>query len=99
MTSVFDQLCATANTPLFNVFGDAVTVDGVDGVAIVTPDSELALGGGTQLINGAHLTIRAADFPDITYHSQVDHGGVTYLVMEMDDIDSAGVRELRMALE
>lgn len=97
MTSVFDQLCGMANTPLFNVFGDAVVVDGDSGFAIVTPDSDMALGGGTQLINGAHLTIRAADFPDIDYHSEVDHGEVTYLVMEMDDVDSAGVRQLRMA--
>lgn len=99
MTSVFDQLCATANGPLFHVFGDAVSVDGVAGVAVVTPDSDIALGGGTQLINGAHLTIRAADFPDITYHSEVEHGTTTYVVMEMDDIDAAGVRTLRMALQ
>jgi len=99
MASAFDQLCVMANGPIFSIFGDLVTVDGVDGSAVVMPETDIALGGGTQLINGAHLMIRVVDFPGITYHSEVVHGGVTYRVMEMDDIDSSGVRRMRMALQ
>ena len=99
MASDFDHLCALANHPLFCVFGDHVVIDGIPGVAVVMLDTDLALGGGMQLVNGARMLIKTAEFPDITYHSQVDHNGITYLVMEMDDTDTADVREVRIARE
>jgi hypothetical protein len=97
MTSAFDSACRTANVPLMRVFADSVKIDGVSGMAVVMPDTELMLGGGVQLINGAHLLIRAEDFPDIEVNAEVVHGENEYLVKELDDIDSAGMRKARMA--
>ena len=97
MTSAFDAACRVANTPLMRVFSDAVVIDGVTGVAVVMPDTDLALGGGVQLINGANLLLRAEDWPDVDVNSEVTHSGVDYVITELDDVDSAGMRKARMA--
>lgn len=97
MTSAFDRLAAQAHGAIESIFGDAVDIDGIAGTAILIPDTNLALGGGVQLYNGAHLTIRSADFPDITVNSEVTHGDDEYILMELDDVDSAGIRKARLA--
>jgi hypothetical protein len=97
MPSLFDQLCATANTALLGVFGDAVTIDGVAGYAVVMPDTDLSMGGGVQLINGARLMLCQADFPAVTVNSEVTYAGSEFIITELDDVDSAGVRQARMA--
>jgi hypothetical protein len=97
MTSAFDAACRTANAPLLRVFADTVEIDGVTGVAVVMPDTDLALGGGVQLINGANLLLKADDWPDVAVNSEVTHNGTDYVITELDDVDSAGMRKARMA--
>ena len=97
MTSAFDQLASQAHGSLDRVFGSAVTIDGVDGTAIVTPQDDMMLGNTVQMVNGAHLMFRAADFPAIEVRSAVTVGDTEYTVIEIDDVDSAGIRKARMA--
>ena len=97
MTSAFDAACRTANAPLLRVFADAVEIDGTTGVAVVMPDTDLALGGGVQLINGAHLLLKDEDWPDVAVNDAVTHNGASYVITELDDVDSAGMRKARMA--
>jgi hypothetical protein len=79
------------------VFGSAVSIDSVDGTAIVTPQDDMMLGNTVQMVNGAHLMFRAADFPAIEVRSEVTVGDTEYTVLEIDDVDSAGIRKARMA--
>jgi hypothetical protein len=97
VTSAFDQLASLAHGSLERVFGSAVTIDGVEGIAIVTPQDDMMLGNTVQMVNGAHLMFRAADFPDIEVRSEVTVGDTEYTVIEIDDVDSAGIRKARMA--
>ena len=97
MTSAFDQLASLAHGSLERVFGSAVSIDGVDGTAIVTPQDDMMLGNTVQMVNGAHLMFRAADFPDMEVRSEVTVGDTEYTVIEIDDVDSAGIRKARMA--
>lgn len=97
MTSTFDQLASQAHDHLDRVFGDAVSIDGESGRAIVRPESDMLLGGGVQLVNGAHLMFRAGDFPDVALKSEVTHGENEYVITELDDVDSSGIRKARMA--
>jgi hypothetical protein len=97
VTSAFDQLASLAHGSLERVFGSAVSIDGVDGTAIVTPQDDMMLGNTVQMVNGAHLMFRAADFPDMEVRSEVTVGDTEYTVIEIDDVDSAGIRKARMA--
>ena len=97
MASAFDQLSIAANRHLFRVHGDIVEIDNLPGTAIVVPDSDLALGGGVQLYNGAHLTFIAAEFPNVVVNSEVQYDNTYYVIVELDDVDSSGVRKARMA--
>jgi hypothetical protein len=97
MTSAFDAACRTANAPLLRVFADAVEIDGTTGVAVVMPDTDLSLGGGVQLINGANLLLKDEDWPDVAVNDAVTHNGASYVITELDDVDSAGMRKARMA--
>ena len=95
--SAFAQLASQAHTSLEGVFGDAVSIDGIQGVAIVTPQDDMMLGGGVEMIGGAHLMFRAADFPNASVRDGVTVGDVSYTIIEIDDVDSAGIRKARMA--
>jgi hypothetical protein len=97
VTSAFDQLARQAHGSLDRVFGSAVRIDDVEGTAIVTPQDDMMLGNTVQMVNGAHLMFRAADFPEIEVRSAVTVGDTEYTVIEMDDVDSAGIRKARMA--
>jgi hypothetical protein len=97
MASAFDQLAAKAHLALEATFGSDITMDGVDGTAIVTPQDDMMLGNTVQMVNGAHLMFRAADFPAIEVRSAVTVGDTEYTVIEIDDVDSAGIRKARMA--
>jgi hypothetical protein len=97
VTSAFDQLASRAHVALQQTFGSAITMDGVDGTAIVTPQDDMMLGNTVQMVNGAHLMFRAADFPAIEVRSAVTVGDTEYTVIEIDDVDSAGIRKARMA--
>jgi len=97
VTSAFDQLASLAHGSLERVFGSAVSIDSVDGTAIVTPQDDMMLGNTVQMVNGAHLMFRAADFPDMEVRSEVTVGDTEYTVIEIDDVDSAGIRKARMA--
>ena len=97
MTSVFDTLARQAHTSLEAVFGTAVVIDGVDGVAIVTPQDDMMLGSGIELIGGAHMMFRDADFPGVSVRDGVTVGEASYTIIELDDVDSAGIRKARMA--
>ena len=97
MTSAFDQLASLAHGSLNRVFGSAVSIDDVEGTAIVTPQDDMMLGNTVQMVNGAHLMFRAADFPEIEVRSSVTVGEIEYTVIEIDDVDSAGIRKARMA--
>jgi hypothetical protein len=97
VTSAFDHLASQAHGSLDRVFGSAVTIDGVDGTAIVTPQDDMMLGNTVTMVNGAHLMFRAADFPDLEVRSEVTVGEIEYTVIEIDDVDSAGIRKARMA--
>jgi hypothetical protein len=97
VTSAFDHLASQAHGSLDRVFGSAVTIDGVDGTAIVTPQDDMMLGNTVTMVNGAHLMFRAADFPDLEVRSEVTVGEIEYTVIELDDVDSAGIRKARMA--
>lgn len=97
MTSPFDTLASQAHGSLERVFGTAVIIDGVDGVAIVTPQDDMMLGGGVEMIGGAHLMFRADDFLDVVVRAEVLVGDTEYVIVEIDDVDSAGIRKARMA--
>jgi hypothetical protein len=97
MASAFDQLASQAHRSLDRVFGSAVSIDDVAGSAIVTPQDDMMLGNTVQMVNGAHLMFRAADFPAIEVRSAVTVGDTEYTVIEIDDVDSAGIRKARMA--
>lgn len=97
MPSAFDQLCFVANTALLSTFGDTLDIDGVVGPAVVMPDTNLSMGGGVQLLNGARLLLRHSDFPDVVVNSEVTYGSLEFIITELDDVDSAGVRNARMA--
>lgn len=94
--SAFDGMLDVATTVQKSLFGDPVTVDGVAGVAIVTPDSNMELGGGIQLYNGAHLVVDASDYPNIAVNSVVVWRTSTYVVTELDDVNLAGLRNGRL---
>lgn len=97
MISFFDQMASRAHNALEAVFGTTVSIDGVSGVAVITPQDDMMLGGGVEMVGGAHLLFRAAEFPDIEVRSEVTADKVEYVVIELDDTDSAGVRHARMA--
>lgn len=65
-------------------FADDIVVDGVPGKGIVTPDPEIVIGGGVQIINGAHLHVMSSDFPSIPANALVVHQGINYRVIEPD---------------
>lgn len=95
--SAYAALAEHANQMVLAVHGDAITIDATDGIGVVTPDTDMAIGGGVQLINGAYLVIRASDFPAMAVNSSVLHGDVEYIVMELDAVDGGGMRRARMA--
>lgn len=97
MASAFAQLASQAHTSLEGVFGDVVSIDGISGVAIVTPQDDMMLAGGVEMIGGAHLLFREADFPDVAVQQDVVHGDKEYLLIELDDVDTAGIRHARLA--
>ena len=97
MSSPFDILANQAHASLEGVFGQPVSIDEVSGVAIVTPQDDMMLGGGVEMIGGAHLMFRAADFPEVSVRDDVTVGEVSYTIIELDDVDSAGIRRARMA--
>jgi len=97
MPSPFDTLTNQAHSSLERVFGQPVSIDEVEGVAIVTPQDDMMLGGGVEMIGGAHLMFRAADFPNASVRDGVTVGDVSYTIIEIDDVDSAGIRKARMA--
>ena len=97
MPSPFDILARQAHTSLESVFGTAVVIDGVDGVAIVTPQDDMMLGGGVEMVGGAHLMFRADDFLDVAVRAEVLVDDAEYTIVEIDDVDSAGIRHARMA--
>lgn len=97
MTSTFDILASQAHASLERVFGQPVSIDGISGVAIVTPQDDMMLGGGVEMIGGAHLMFRDGDFPDVVTRSEVLVGDTEYTIIEIDDVDSAGIRKARMA--
>jgi hypothetical protein len=81
VTSAFDQLASQAHRSLDRVFGSAVSIDDVEGTAIVTPQDDMMLGNTVQ----------------IEVRSAVTVGEIEYTVIEIDDVDSAGIRKARMA--
>lgn len=97
MPSYFDQMANRAHGALEAVFGQTVSIDGFEGVAVVTPQDDMMLAGGVEMVGGAHLLFRVADFPDIDVRSAVTVGTTEYTVIELDDADSAGIRHARMA--
>ena len=97
MPSPFDILARQAHTALEGVFGTAVVIDGVDGVAIVTPQDDMMLGSGVEMVGGAHLMFRADDFLDVVVRAEVLVDDTEYTIVEIDDVDSAGIRRARMA--
>jgi hypothetical protein len=76
MTSAFDQLASQAHGSLDRVFGSAVSIDDVEGTAIVTPQDDMMLGNTVQMVNGAHRIFRAADFHYIEVLSSVTGGEI-----------------------
>ena len=95
--SAFDRACRLANTHLFRVMGDPVEIDGVSGTAVVVPESNMPIGGGVNLFNGAHLVFKQSEFSAIAINSEVLHGDIQYVILELDDVDSSDVRTARMA--
>ena len=95
--SQFDAALAVATEAQKSLFGDPVTIDGVLGVAIVTPDSNMELGGGIQLYNGAHIVVDDSDYPNIAVNSVVSWRNTSFIVTELDDVNLAGLRNGRMA--
>lgn len=91
MTAPFDEAFARASRVMRQQFADEISVDGVSGKGIVTPDPEIVIGGGVQIINGAHLHVMASDFPSIAVNAAVIHQGVQYAVMQPDrSTDASG---------
>jgi hypothetical protein len=95
--SAFDRACRLANTQFFGVMADPVEIDGDAGTAVVVPESNMVIGGGVQLYNGAHLVLKQSQFPGIAVNSEVLHEDIEYVILELDDVDSSGVRMARMA--
>lgn len=90
--SLFDSAVTVATETEFLVFADTVTIDGVSGRGIITPNTDLSLGGGVNLINGARICVLAIEFPAIVVNSNVIHGANSYIVAELDDVDPYGWR-------
>lgn len=82
-------LAMTAAT--FALFADALTVDGVAGVGVVTTDNGVQLGQQVDVYNGTRLSVRKADFPGITWNSVVVHSGTTYVVTEIQTVTADGI--------
>lgn len=95
--SQFDALARTAGNTLFGVMGDPIVIAGQTGVGVVTPDANLAIGGGVQILMGAHLVIKHADFPYLAINDPVDWNGQYFIVLELDSVDGSGMRTARMA--
>lgn len=95
--SAFAQLASQAHSVLEGVFGDVVSIDGIPGVAIVTPQDDMMLANGIEMVGGAHLLFRDADFPDAAVQQDVVHGDKEYTLIELDDVDTAGIRHARLA--
>jgi hypothetical protein len=90
-------MVSTAHTAIESVFADTVDIDGVIGKAIIRPEDDLMLGGGVEMIGGAHLSYLEADFPDAAVHQTVTYDGIEYQIVEIDDADMIGLRKARLA--
>lgn len=90
--SAFDSAVIVATEVEFAVFADDITVDTVSGRGIVTPNTDLSMGGGINLYNGARLCVLDIEFPAIAVNSNVIHGSNSYIVAELDDVDPFGWR-------
>lgn len=90
--SAFDSAVTVATEVEFSVFADAITVDGVSGRGIITPNTDLSLGGGVNLYNGARLCVLDVEFPTIAVNANVIHGSNSYIIAELDDVDPFGWR-------
>lgn len=89
------KLAATSG--IFEIFAEPISVDGLPGTGVVYLDTNLTLGGSIQVVNGAHLLVRAVDFPDIVQNNEVEYDDITYIICDpVDDIDEAGCRRARM---
>lgn len=97
MPSAFAAMVSTAHTAIESVFADTVDIDGVIGKAIIRPEDDLMLGGGVEMIGGAHLSYLETDFPDAAVHQTVTHDGIEYQIVEIDDADMIGLRKARLA--
>jgi hypothetical protein len=97
MPSAFADMVSTAHTAIESVFADTVTIGTTTGLAIVRPEDDLMLGGGVEMIGGAHLSYLEADFPNVQVHDTVTHGTISYQIVEIDDADLIGLRKARLA--
>ena len=98
MPSAFANMVSTAHGPIESVFADDTVIIGTTtGKAIVMPEDDLMLGGGVEMIGGAHLSYLDADFPDAKVHDIVTHGDIDYQIVEIDDANLIGLRKARLA--
>lgn len=84
MPNAFDTAIAAANPVFMAHFADVIQVDGLNSRGIVSPDPELMLAHSVDIINGARLSVLAADHPDLAVGSSVMHGLIEYKVAELD---------------
>lgn len=95
--SDFADLASQAHEAVETVYGDPVTIGTTEGTAIVIPQDDLMLGSGVEMVGGALMTYRVADFPDVHVHDTVTVGDTDYAIVELDDVSLAGIRRARLA--
>lgn len=88
--SVFDSAVSAATQTEFALYADPITVDGISGKGIVTPNKDLMLGHSVQLHYAAKLSVIHVDFPLMAVNSVVVHQGHSYAIAELDDVDPYG---------
>lgn len=95
--SDFATFAADAHASVEAVYGDPVTIGTTEGTAIVIPQDDMMLGDGVQMVGGAVMTYRVADFPDVAIHESVSVGDASYTIVELDDVSLAGLVRARLA--
>lgn len=97
--SLFDTPFAAASNTLFRVAGDTILINGLIGTGVVLQQNNIEIGNSIGLYNGVNMTVREAEYPNLAVHDEVEWKGSTYIIMELDDVDAAGLRNARLALK
>lgn len=86
----FATATAAASAGFTAAMGEPITVGSTAGTGILAPAADLVIGGGIEVVNGARLSVLAADFPDLAQDDTVTRGAETWIVIDIDRAVDAG---------